>query len=758
MSTVQSPGPENIEAVIFSYAEWRQKFLNLILRGASIVGLIVAIVASIDTSATLVVIYATSYLTILIITFAPLSYRVRATGFLAVIMALAVASLLETGIRVDARLFLLAFVVMAAMFFGPRAGIIAAGISFIPIFIVGYFILSGQYTILSVTVLGNTSIMLWFVAVLVLVMLESVILTGLTLLQRGFDTALLQSQRLFNVVQAERASLEQRIGERTAQIRTSAEVGQAAAATLDPDQLLRQVVTLITERFGFYYVAVFTLNDTGTAAVLREATGEAGRILKERGHKLEVGGQSMVGSVTAQRKARIALDVGIEAVRFANPLLPATRSEIALPLISGNRVVGALDVQSTQGAAFDEASIVVLQSMANQIAVALNNAEQFRQTEQRARLQSNLTHFSRNLFAAATAEDLYRVLATGLIDLVPHDFLSLALAQSGSDTLREYLLQTKADPVLLEGPVWSQTNTLSGRAYTTRQPVISGLLAQDAALDDAAQLKRAGFQSALSLPLNLGERVLGTVNFASRTPGAFSLSGSLQLEQLAGQVAVALENQRLAQAQQTSLHEMETLTRQLTGQAWAKRQVRQSVESVQYARSGIASDRLALTPDMEAAMKQRVPITRSGPGSPKEPSPYLATLAVPIILRGEVLGGLQVGEAHQARDWTEDDLTFMQTVADQVALALDNARLLEETERRAEREHLVADISSRMFAANDMESIVQIASEELGRVLRVGRAEIKIDPNLTATPLPESARPSGNGQSAEWQTGGGDDE
>src|SRR5512143_2879952 len=99
----------------------------------------------------------------------------------------------------------------------------------------------------------------------------------------------------------------------------------------------------------------------------------------------------------------------------------------------------------------------------------------------------------------------------------------------------------------------------------------------------------------------------------------------------------------------------------------------------------------------------------------------------PIVLRGEVLGGLQVGEAQHAREWTAEDLTFMQAVADQVALALDKARLIEETQQRAERERLVAEVSSRMFAANDLESIIQIAGEELGRVLRVDRAAIKLE-------------------------------
>jgi GAF domain-containing protein len=233
----------------------------------------------------------------------------------------------------------------------------------------------------------------------------------------------------------------------------------------------------------------------------------------------------------------------------------------------------------------------------------------------------------------------------------------------------------------------------------------------------------------LSLPLIIGERVLGTLNFASVSPQAYSLENAPQLEQIAGQVAVALENQRLAQAQQKSLQEMEALTRQLTGQAWAKRRQRQATESVQYARSGIDTDLPASTPEIEAAIEIQQPIVRSDLDNSDNHSLYQAALAVPIVLRGEVLGGLQVSEAGQAREWTEDDLTFLQAVADQVALALDNARLIEEAERRAERERLVADISTRMFAANDLESILQIAGDELGRGCESSKLLSKCDLN-----------------------------
>jgi putative methionine-R-sulfoxide reductase with GAF domain/HAMP domain-containing protein len=179
--------------------------------------------------------------------------------------------------------------------------------------------------------------------------------------------------------------LEERVEARTAQLRASAEVGRTAASVLEPDDLLHSVVNLITDRFGYYYAAVFIIDSGGRNAVLREATGEAGRILKERGHQLEVYGQSMVGYAITRRRPRIALDVGEEAVRFANPLLPDTRSEIALPLMVGDRVLGALDVQSTQAAAFDEASSAVLQSMADQIAVAWNNALSYTETQAVAR-------------------------------------------------------------------------------------------------------------------------------------------------------------------------------------------------------------------------------------------------------------------------------------------------------------------------------------------------------------------------------------
>lgn len=200
-------------------------------------------------------------------------------------------------------------------------------------------------------------------------------------------------------------NLEMTVRERTAQIAVSAEVGRVASSLLDPDEIIDRVVNLITERFGYYYAALFLLDESGIWAKLVNATGEAGAALLERNHRLQIGGRSMVGSAIASRRPRIALDAGAEPVRFDNPLLPKTRSEIALPLIVGSRVLGALDVQSVEGNAFDPEDIEVLQNMANQVAVAIDNARLFQESQTRL---AELNRFYRRETLSRSHSIVYR--------------------------------------------------------------------------------------------------------------------------------------------------------------------------------------------------------------------------------------------------------------------------------------------------------------------------------------------------------------
>jgi signal transduction histidine kinase/CheY-like chemotaxis protein len=186
---------------------------------------------------------------------------------------------------------------------------------------------------------------------------------------------------------AENLQLLEKAQRRAKLLEAGARASRRITSILDLEELLQATVDTICDDFGFYYAGVFLRGDVnlpdsgfvGRWAVLRAGRGEAGKKLVTEGHKLKVGGDSMVGVAIAQRRALIALDVGDEPVRFQNPHLPDTRSEMALPLILGAAdgdvgVIGALTVQSTEEAAFSDDDISALQIVADHLAVAIGNA------------------------------------------------------------------------------------------------------------------------------------------------------------------------------------------------------------------------------------------------------------------------------------------------------------------------------------------------------------------------------------------------
>jgi GAF domain-containing protein len=184
-------------------------------------------------------------------------------------------------------------------------------------------------------------------------------------------------------------NLEQLVVERTAviekrfaQIQAAAEVGKAVAAQHELDELLPLTTHLISSRFGFYHVGIFLLDSRKEFAILMAANSSGGKKMLDRKHKLRVGTEGIVGTVASSGEARIALDVGADAFYFDNPDLPQTRSEMALPLIAGSEVQGILDVQSLEPNAFAAEDIPTLQILADQLAIAVQNARLLRDTQE----------------------------------------------------------------------------------------------------------------------------------------------------------------------------------------------------------------------------------------------------------------------------------------------------------------------------------------------------------------------------------------
>lgn len=183
-------------------------------------------------------------------------------------------------------------------------------------------------------------------------------------------------------LQEERDHLQAEIERRYLQIRTAAEIQRFIGRTIEAPETLEQIVNLIQERFNLYYAGIFLLDPYGTYAVLKAGSGEAGRRMVAAGHRLAVGEGSMVGWAIAHRKPRIALDTGQEKVHFKNPYLWNTRSELALPILSGDKVLGALTIQSEQPNAFDEQDITILQGIADSLSNALESARLFSQVQE----------------------------------------------------------------------------------------------------------------------------------------------------------------------------------------------------------------------------------------------------------------------------------------------------------------------------------------------------------------------------------------
>ncbi|MGD2165441.1 MAG: GAF domain-containing protein, partial [Anaerolineae bacterium] len=170
--------------------------------------------------------------------------------------------------------------------------------------------------------------------------------------------------------------------DRGAQLRTAAQIAREAAAIHDVQRLLDETVHLISDRFHFYHAGIFLLDKGHEWAILRAASSDGGQRMLVRGHQLRSDQEGIVGYVTGRGEPRIALDVGADAVFFDNPDLPETRSEMALPLEARGEIIGALDVQSREPGAFTNEDVEVLQTLADQVAIAISNAHLFEQAQE----------------------------------------------------------------------------------------------------------------------------------------------------------------------------------------------------------------------------------------------------------------------------------------------------------------------------------------------------------------------------------------
>ena len=322
---------------------------------------------------------------------------------------------------------------------------------------------------------------------------------------RSLDKALGKARRYADELEGQRGRLEEMVEERTRHLdrrarymEATSEVARDAASVLNLEELLSRVVTLLSERFGFYHAGIFLLDSAGEWVVLQAASSEGGQQMLARGHRLGLG-VGIVGHVVQQGEPRIALDVGEDAVYFDNPDLPNTRSEMALPMRARGEMIGALDVQSVEPGAFSQEDVAVLQTLADQIALAIDNARLFQQVQESLEAE-------RRAYGQLSRE------AWG-------DLLS-ARPDLG-------LLHNKQG-AMVDGEVWRPE--------------------MDVALQTGQTARGSDDATSLAIPIKAGGQIIGVID--ARKPGgsgAWTAADIGMMEALTEQLGVTLESARLYQ-------------------------------------------------------------------------------------------------------------------------------------------------------------------------------------------------------------------
>lgn len=325
---------------------------------------------------------------------------------------------------------------------------------------------------------------------------------------------------------------------RARQFEAIAHIARTISSTRDLDLLLSQITTVINEEFSFYHVGIFLLDTAQEYAVLSAANSEGGKRMLARGHRLKVGETGLVGFVTGTGKPRVALDTGADAIFFNNPDLPQTRSEIALPLHVGEEIIGALDVQSTEPNAFLQEDINILSTLADQVSIAIQNAQQFEATRKA---------------------------------LNESEILSRQFVQAG----------------------WQQ--------------------------------------------FTKSRNLLGIRHTGARA---------------------SILHRRNGKEKQTDLFDENPAQRNARG----------------------------------------------------------AALSLPIKLRGEVIGSVDV-RTPDSRPWDQDELDIVTAIIERAAIAMENARLLAESQKRAAKERVIGEISSKISMQSEINELLKTAAQELGRNL-----------------------------------------
>lgn len=537
-------------------------------------------------------------------------------------------------------------------------------------------------------------------------------------------------------------SLEQKVDERTRQIRTAAEVAQGITASSNIDELIHNTTQLIVERFNYYHAGIFILDRSGHTAILRAAHGPTADEMLQRGHRLDVGSNSIVGWVTANNEPRVASDVGEDPYHFQNTLLMDTRAEVGIPIASGDLVYGALDVQSTEPYAFDDEAIIVLRTIANQIAAALQNAGVVESTQVNFQELERLYRSSRQIAQSLSIPQALSVVSTALRD---SPYVTAIFTVVGN-TIR---LDSLNDPQNRTGSV-SIPRELRISPFEAAQQISGGAIYDIASATVPpvfARIPQAlGCDSAAYLPIMHGQQLRGLLMIASRTE-RITRAIMQPYASLADLTSITIEKIVTNQIMQQRLGELDALMSVVQNVAAAAdtdqlysslhRQVQNVIgdHAFSVALFDSTSETIRIPYSYEDGKVSQMDTFPLGQGLTsilirgQEPIFLVeeaekraismgarltghvvrSWMGAPMVLNGQSLGALIVQNNEREHAFTEDHLKFLSALSIQMAGVFYNIRLLEDSRVRALQLETAAEIAKDISSSLNLDELLSRA-------------------------------------------------
>lgn len=370
----------------FDLKEWRGRFIRVVLRIASILGIIMIGVSFPTASFTDRILFITLYFILLLVTLLPTPYMLRAYLLLAATAIVGVNAIIAWGPWADGSLFLLTTIVLASLLLDNRTDIILLVAAVIFSTTLAFMNLQGAFQLAAPGV-PATDLASWIVYVIDFSIAGIIITAATNMLKGAFARVTSQVQTAFQSLAGERQSLEDKVQERTAelearmsQLRASTTTARAIAETQEITELVKKAADLIAERFEYYHVGIFILDNQRRIAYLQAASSEMGKSLLGQAFRVELDRKNPINLVVENKKTIITHD--LERSNFSlDPNFPLTRSRMVMPLSVRGTMIGILDMHSDQPQAFNLQDAEILQTLADLTAISFDNVRLIGETK-----------------------------------------------------------------------------------------------------------------------------------------------------------------------------------------------------------------------------------------------------------------------------------------------------------------------------------------------------------------------------------------